>query len=194
MGSILIVVGPPFLDADAGVGLACSDPAGTLLDAEAHGEDVGISPLTASTAGVDDEILDLEEPVQPEIPVGNLLWVRRRQTGRGWPPTVPDYRGARLSASSAPSAGLSKGNENNGGAGSTARTVVRTVAGSADGQADDGNAARGSTVRVNPLKNNGADDADDADANFLSQSGSEKGVDDMELPAGADARTIRGVI
>ena len=108
--------------------------------------------------------------------------------------TVPDYRGARPSIPSAPSASMSKGNENNGVAGPTARTVARTVAGSADDQADDSNAVDDLTVRANPLKTKGADGADGADANFLSQSGSEKGVDDMELPEGADARTIRGVI
>ena len=89
---------------------------------------------------------------------------------------------------------MSKGNENNGIAGSTVRTVARTVAGAADGQADDSNAADDLTVRANPLKNNGTDGADGTDANFLSQSGSEKGADDMELPEGADARNIRGAI
>ncbi len=109
--------------------------------------------------------------------------------------TGPDYRAARPSAPSAPSAGILKGNENNGVAGPTVRTVARTVAGSADGQADDGNVASGSTVRANALKTNGADGADGADANPPSQSGSEKaGVEDVGLPGGADARTIRGVI
>jgi hypothetical protein len=107
---------------------------------------------------------------------------------------VPDYRGVRPSASSASSAGISKGNENNGVADSTAQTVARTVAGSADGQADDGNTASGSTVRANPLKTNDMDGADGADANFPSQSGSEKGVDDMELPEGDGARITRGAI
>ena len=70
---------------------------------------------------------------------------------------------------------------------------MRTVVDAADGQTDDGNAADDPTVRANALKTKGADGADGADANFLSQSGSEKGVDDMELPEGADVRTIRGV-
>ena len=80
--------------------------------------------------------------------------------------TAPDYSGAQPSAPSAPSAHMIKGNGNNDFTGAP----MRTVAGGADGQTDDGNAAGGPTVCANSLKTNGEDGADGADANPPSQS------------------------
>ncbi len=45
---------------------------------EADGKQVSIGPLPAPAAWVDDEVLDLKEAVQPEIPVGDFLWEETR--------------------------------------------------------------------------------------------------------------------
>jgi hypothetical protein len=75
---------------------------------------------------------------------------------------VPDYDGARQSASSAPSAPLPKSNQANG----LGAPALRTVGDNADGT-DRGSAQ---TVRANPLISNDTAAADGADANFAPQS------------------------
>jgi len=82
------------------------------------------------------------------------------------PSSAPETGGTRPSASSAPSANQPKLIPANG----FAPQGVRTVGGDADGSRSD----NGPIVRSNPLKSNGADDADGADAKLLPRSGTEK--------------------
>ena len=81
-------------------------------------------------------------------------------------PYAPEKEGALPSAPSASSASPPKASQANGLAASGSRTVTEDADGSTDGDA--------STVRANSLKTNGADDADDADANYPTQSAPEK--------------------
>jgi hypothetical protein len=87
--------------------------------------------------------------------------------------TVPEKPEEFASASSASSASPGKANAGNGFSAQSARTQASDADANprdadANGQGDD------STVRDTPLKTNGADGADGADANFLPQSASEK--------------------
>jgi hypothetical protein len=82
------------------------------------------------------------------------------------PSSTPDTKGARPSASSAPSADRPKLIPANGFAAPSARTVAAPADGAVGGDR--------STVRANPLKINGETDADGADANHLPHSGPEE--------------------
>jgi hypothetical protein len=82
---------------------------------------------------------------------------------------APETGGTRPSASSAPSAPITKTNIANGFAVPSLRTVANDADGSASGSGD----GHSPTVRANPLKFNAVNDADGADANHLAQSGPE---------------------
>ena len=79
---------------------------------------------------------------------------------------APENDGTRPSAPSAPSASQAKLNANN----RFTAAPLRTVADDADGRARGTN----STVRASPLKSNGGNGADGADANLPPQSAPEK--------------------
>lgn len=76
--------------------------------------------------------------------------------------SVPEHGGAQPSASSASSAPKPKSSSVNGFAATDLRTVANDADGGASGMVD--------SVRANPLKSNGRDDADGADANCDAQS------------------------
>jgi hypothetical protein len=79
---------------------------------------------------------------------------------------VPERGGAQSSVSSAPSAPRPKSSPDNGFGAPDPRTIANDADGCAHGKVD--------SVRANPLKSDGRDDADGADANRAAHSGPDK--------------------
>ena len=45
---------------------------------KANAKQIRIRSLPAATSGMDNEIFNLQKPIQPKIPIGNLIWLKSR--------------------------------------------------------------------------------------------------------------------